>query len=83
VLELGCVPKKLWPRSVAVDVNSSAVADVLHDLNVFPYPFPDNSFDVVIAEHVIEHLDDVVRVVEDMHRIRTGASTTGVESGCG
>lgn len=69
VLEIGCGPKKLWPHSIAVDVNAESVADVLHDLNCFPYPFDNDLFDIVIAEHVIEHLDDVIKVVEELHRI--------------
>lgn len=69
LLELGCGQKKLWRNSVALDLNPLSKADVVHDLNIFPYPFPDDSFDIVIAEHVIEHLDNVVRVVEELHRI--------------
>ena len=30
--------------------------DVVHDLNVFPYPFSVNSFDEVRIYHVLEHL---------------------------
>jgi len=69
VLELGCGPKKLWPHSVAIDINPRSKADVIHDLNVFPYPLADNEFDMVIAEHVIEHLDDVIKVMEEIHRV--------------
>lgn len=69
VLELGCGQKKLAPHSVTVDVNPRSRADVIHDLNRFPYPFESDSFDWVVAEHVLEHLDDVVAVVEEVHRI--------------
>ena len=30
--------------------------DVVWDLNKTPYPFEDNSFDIVIANHILEHL---------------------------
>ena len=69
VLEMGCGSKRIWPGSVTVDRNLRSVADVLHDLNQLPYPFADNEFDVVIAQHVIEHLEDVIAVVEEVHRI--------------
>lgn len=69
VLEMGCGQVKHWPHSVAIDINPRSIADVIHDLNVVPYPFEDNSFDIVIAEHVIEHLDDVIKVIEETHRI--------------
>ena len=69
VLELGCGPLKRVPHSVTVDFNPKSVADVIHDLNVLPYPFPDNEFDIVIAEHVMEHLDDLLKIYEELHRI--------------
>lgn len=69
VLEIGCGQKKLWPQSIAMDVNPRSVADVIHDLNVFPYPFESNSFDIVIAEHVLEHLPDLIKPIEEIHRI--------------
>ena len=56
-------------KSQGYAVNPDSIADVIHDLNVFPYPFEDNSFDMVIAEHVLEHLNDVIGVVEELHRI--------------
>jgi SAM-dependent methyltransferase len=79
VLEIGCGLKPRYPGSVSLDANPRATADVLHDLNRFPYPFETNSFDVVIAEHVLEHLDDVVRVVEELHRILKPLGTLLVE----
>jgi predicted SAM-dependent methyltransferase len=36
----------------------SGVADVVHDLNVFPYPWSDNSVDEIVARHILEHLED-------------------------
>lgn len=44
-------------------------ADVRHDLNVVPYPFADDSFDEIFAMNIIEHLDDVVGVMREIHRI--------------
>lgn len=39
------------------------------NLNKFPYPFKNNSFDVVFCSHVLEHLQDPVKVLEEMYRI--------------
>lgn len=69
VLELGCGQIKRVPHAIAVDINPRSVADVFHDLNATPYPFADNEFDLVIAEHVLEHLDNLIAVVEELHRI--------------
>ena len=43
--------------------------DVMHDLSIFPYPFEDNSFDLIEADHVIEHLGSPFRVIKELHRI--------------
>ncbi len=45
--------------------------DVRHDLNQRPYPFPDDSFDEIYAWNVIEHLDDVIGTMHEIHRIGT------------
>ena len=79
MLELGCGKIKHVPHSVTLDINPTSVADVIHDLNVFPYPFDDNEFDVVIAEHVLEHLDNLIAVVEELHRVLKPGGTLYVE----
>ncbi len=43
--------------------------DVLHDLEDFPYPFKDNTFDLIEADHVLEHLDKPLHVLRELHRI--------------
>lgn len=74
VLELGCGRTKT-PGAIGVDSNPDATAaDVLADLNC-PLPFADNAFDEVRAVHVIEHIQDVMKAVAEMHRVcRPGGS---------
>lgn len=43
--------------------------DVRHDLEIFPYPFEDNEFDFVEATHVLEHLNDIPKVMRELWRI--------------
>ena len=57
------------PGAIGIDVNPKSDADCIHDLNVFPYPFEDNAFDEIYVDNVIEHLNDVIRVMEELHRI--------------
>ena len=45
-----------WDGLVTLDFNSDHNPDVVHDLNVFPYPFDDNSADEIHAYEVVEHL---------------------------
>jgi SAM-dependent methyltransferase len=73
ILHLGCGMHKK-AGSIGVDFNPKSKADIIHDLNKFPYPFKNNQFDLIIAEHIIEHLDNIPKVMEEIHRIaRDGA----------
>jgi SAM-dependent methyltransferase len=56
------------PGYVNVDVVPEK-ADVVHDLNVFPYPFADSEFDLVEADHCLEHLADPFASMREIHRI--------------
>ena len=54
---------------INVDVRTSVSPDVVHDLNVFPYPFEDNSVDHAQMIHALEHLDKPFQVMQELHRI--------------
>lgn len=68
VLDVGCGRNK-QPGAIGLDSNPRTDADVIHDLGVIPYPFPDNEFDEVISRHVIEHVPDVMAFVSELHRV--------------
>ena len=74
ILDLGCGKRK-QKGAIGIDISKDTDADVIHDLNVFPYPFTDNEFDYVYADNVIEHLDNVVKVLEELHRISKNGAT--------
>lgn len=75
VLDLGCGPKRKTEGSVGLDMRPAPHVDVVHDLNVFPYPFADDEFDAVVMSHIIEHVDRPLRVMAEVHRItRAGGS---------
>ena len=74
VLDLGCGKKKR-PGTIGVDFSDRHDADVIHDLNVYPYPFEAESVDEIYLDNVLEHLDEPMRVMEELHRIcKNGAS---------
>ena len=56
-------------EAVNVDVVAAGKPDVLHDFNQRPWPFPDNRFESVVMRDVLEHLDDTLAVVEEIHRV--------------
>lgn len=72
-LDLGC-GNKTKPGYIGVDVSEDVDAEVVHDLNVFPWPWPDNHFDQIMALDVLEHLDDIYAVLNEAHRV--------IQSGC-
>lgn len=67
-LNLGCGEFKK-EGFVNLDWVESAKPDVLHNLNMFPYPFSSNTFDIIEADHVLEHLEDPFGVMRELHRI--------------
>jgi len=44
-----------WQNLTKLDIDPDCKPDVIHDLNVLPYPFPDNSFNEIHAYDVLEH----------------------------
>jgi SAM-dependent methyltransferase len=68
VLNLGC-GRKHASGAINLDITSETSPDVVHDLNKTPWPFPDNNFREVLAFDVIEHLGDIVKTMEEIHRI--------------
>ena len=68
ILHLGSGLKRM-DGSVNVDLVASTNPDVVHDLDFRPWPFEDGAFDEVLAYDVIEHLDDVVATMDEIHRI--------------
>lgn len=67
-LNLGCGAdyREGW---VNVDVVERAKADIYHDLEIFPWPFPNDCADYILMDNVIEHLWDIRRTMEELWRI--------------
>jgi len=76
-LNLGC-GRRRDPAAVNLDITEDTQPDVVHDLNVLPWPFPDGRFDHVDAIDVIEHLDDTLAVVREIHRITRPGGTVKI-----
>jgi SAM-dependent methyltransferase len=81
VLNLGCGrARNEFPEAslasdiVGVDVNPDSSADIMHDLNQTPYPLESDAFDLIILQDVLEHLEDIPKVMREVHRVaRHGA----------
>jgi SAM-dependent methyltransferase len=68
VLDVGCGAHKI-PGAVGIDHSPAEGVDVVYDLDCYPWPFPDNAFDRAICRHSLAHLANIVRTMEELHRI--------------
>ncbi len=82
ILDLGCGRDKYrggkGDMVIGVDVDKQSGADVIHDLNKFPYPFKKNEFDLVRLKHSIEHLQDVYKVLDEVCKITRNGGTVRI-----
>jgi hypothetical protein len=73
VLNLGS-GRKPMPEAVNLDISANVGADIVHDLARFPWPLPSNAFREVYAFDVIEHLQDILQTMEEIHRVCLGGA---------
>ncbi len=67
-LNFGC-GKNVKKGYINADITSFEGVDKTFDFNIFPYPFSDNEFDEILADNILEHLDDIPMVMKELHRI--------------
>ena len=68
ILDVGCGGAK-HPGAIGIDMREQEGVDIVHDLNKPPWPFEKDTFDLIYCISVIEHLDNVVKTMEELHRI--------------
>ncbi len=68
---------------VNIDVSDISDCDLKHDLMSFPWPFPDNSVDHIVAKDILEHLgnngDDFINVLKEMYRVSANGAAWEVQ----
>ena len=67
-LNIGCAGNVLRDH-VNLDISKYEGVDIVQDLSKFPWKIPDNEFDEVYAKFVLEHLEDNIKVMEEIWRI--------------
>ena len=67
-LDVGCGGRKL-PGSTGMDILALPGVDVVHSFNQTPWPFAADMFDLVFMNHALEHVGDVVAVMNEVHRV--------------
>lgn len=72
ILDLGCGNKKYQvdgAEVIGIDISAKSNADLIYDLNQFPWPFESDEFDELICQDILEHLQDLPSVMTEIHRI--------------
>lgn len=74
-LNFGCgFAIKEGPDWVNADIQKAPHVDISFDFDLFPYPFEDDTFEHVLADNVLEHLNHCELAVRELHRVcRNGA----------
>lgn len=68
ILDIGCGNDKA-PDSIGVDKVKLPNVDMVHDIDNIPWPFDDNYADKIIMNMVLEHTNDVIKTMEEAHRV--------------
>ena len=68
-LNLGSGSEPRAAGVVNVDIADLPTVDVVHDLDVTPWPFDDHSAEQIWAQDVFEHLNDPIGFMTECHRV--------------
>ncbi|HNW58986.1 MAG TPA: class I SAM-dependent methyltransferase [bacterium] len=74
VIDLGCGTHKV-AGAFGIDVFPLSGVDMVHDLKVIPYPFPDNCAERIYLNHVIEHFSDPLPILQEAWRLASPDGT--------
>lgn len=58
-LDIACGRSKQGPSWVGMDVLPLPGVDIVHNMEITPWPLPDNCVSVAIASHIMEHLNPI------------------------
>ena len=67
-LNLGC-GRDHRPDCLNLDLAPEVEPDLVHDLDVYPYPLPRGHFTTIYVLDVIEHVADVAAFMEEVHAL--------------
>jgi len=80
ILDLGCGDQKLSRKHIfsnydfngkviGLDLNKTEGADIICDLEKGKLPFENDSFDIVFTSHCLEHIDNIIPLIYEIHRV--------------
>ena len=73
ILDIGCGGRKyegnLGDEIIGLDLYKNPNVDVVWDLEKTPLPFKKNKFDVAVASHILEHINNFFPLIDELYRI--------------
>lgn len=78
-LDLGCGSNKA-EGAYGVDIHPYPGVDQVLDVNHTPWDLPDNQFTSIRSLHVIEHVDNVVGFMRELHRVCQAGAEVYIET---
>jgi SAM-dependent methyltransferase len=62
-----------YERVIGLDIADLPSVDVVHNMEEFPYPFSNETFDNVVMHHSLEHVSKEnnknIKIIEEIHRL--------------
>ena len=77
ILDIGCGPSKV-ENSWGIDIFQYPEVDQILDLNNVPWDLPADHFEIIYAQHVIEHVASIPEFMNEVHRIAKDGATVHV-----
>ena len=67
-LDIGCGQKKK-ENFIGLDIINFKCVDIIHDIDITPFPVEENSVSEVNMDNVLEHVSNPVKTLEEVYRI--------------
>lgn len=82
-LNIGSGRRKLDKDYIRLDRANLPEVDIVHDLEIIPYPFDDETFDEILAEDVLEHINNIEGCIAELYRIMKVGAMLNITGPCG
>jgi len=83
ILDVGCGRSKKVPKDEelvkGIDSVNLPGVDFVHDLEKFPWPIKKEEFDQIICNHVLEHLSNLTKTMDELSRILKKGGTISIK----
>lgn len=79
ILDVGCGSNKT-PGAVGIDCRAFSGVDLVHDVELVPWPIESGQFDVIVLRHIVEHVSDIGQLLKEVHRVGKPGAEVRIET---